>query len=563
MNLMLVRFKSALEKPSWSLVLGFVFILAYYSPFIYYGENSFVRIHDNLDSNIAWVKMLLDNQAFFSSPITSVQQVFNGVPRSSLYGTYDISILWFSLFGMYGGYVVNKVIMSLVAFVGMYLLLKKYFLNQKAFEPISCGASILFSLLPFWSFTLSVSGLPLLLYAFLGIRKGERHYVNWIIIVVLAFYSSLILSGLFILIVLSLVLLHDLIRERKFNFSFFYAIGLLAVLYLVGHFPLVYSFLFDSDYVSHRTEFHKKPWNLSEACSHLETILRYGQHHAHSLHEYLLIPVLVALILRLITRKPSKKYILVLVFILLTSFLYAAFRWEAVSDFFVALTSLLPIQLQRFHFLHPMLWYVLFALALATFFEMGKIGRWVAFLLLSLQLGFIISKHEFLTQNHEPTYKQFYSVNLFDKVKKTIGDPVDQYRVISLGIHPSIAQYNGFYTLDGYLPNYPLQHKHEFGRVIEGELKKDAYLTYYFKNWGSRCYAFTKALRTNYLNPNPKIITALDFDFKALKKMGGRYLLSSAEIDSKAVQDIRLVGVFQDPDSYWDIYLYENVSEAQ
>ncbi|MGB5818589.1 MAG: DUF6044 family protein [Saonia sp.] len=554
---MTIQFKSFINRPAVQIVFAFILILAYYFPYIYYGENTRLGIHDNLDSNLSWIKVLLDSGTLFSSPQELVPQVFNGIPRSALYGTYDISLVWFSLFGMYGGYVVNKIVMGMVAFVGMYCLLKKHIVPKDTYALIPFGVALLFSLLPYWSFTLSVCGLPLVLYAFMNIRKGEHKPINWLIIVGFAFYSSLILSGIFFIALLFLIFFYDISRNKKPNLLFLQAIGLLCGSYIISHFPLFYSFLFDSDYISHRTSFDPKLWTFSESLKKLDEILRFGQYHAHSLHTYLIIPILAVLILQIIKKQIGKKYIFCLVFLVLTSIFYGIIRWETVSPFINRVTAILPIQFQRFHFLHPMLWYLLLGLSLAALYRYGKI---LIVVILLFQLVHIAKQHEFITPPSGPSYKEFYAVPLFEEVKDFINLPPEDYRVISIGIHPSIAQFNGFYTLDGYYPNYPLKHKLKFREVISGELKKDKYLTYYYDNWGSRCYAFTHTLRRDHLNPLPRKIKKLDFNFSVLKKMGGVFLLSSAEIDTTYAKELQLLHTFEHPDSYWKIYLYENLA---
>lgn len=71
-----------------------------------------------------------------------------------------------------------------------------------------------------------------------------------------------------------------------------------------------------------------------------------------------------------------------------------------------------------------------------------------------------------------PTFREFYASEQFKEIKEYIGRPQDSYRVASIGLHPSIAQYNGFYTLDTYNNLYPLSYKYEFRKIIEKELEK-------------------------------------------------------------------------------------------
>jgi Protein of unknown function (DUF6044) len=157
------------------------------------------------------------------------------------------------------------------------------------------------------------------------------------------------------------------------------------------------------------------------------------------------------------------------------------------------------------------------------------------------------------------TFKEFYSEKQFKDIKSFIGKNQSSYRVISLGLHPAIAQFNGFYTLDGYICDYPLKYKHAFREIITGELDKDKGLKDYFDNWGSRCYAFTSATKRNFLESNHKKIEQLDFNYDALKKLGGEFVISSAEINTQNNSRLKLLNIFINTDSYWKIYLYEVV----
>lgn len=96
-------------------------------PFVYYQQDVTLRIHDNMDSNIVWVKMLLENNACWVAPDTIVEQVMNGVPRSSLSSTYDLALLIFWMFGIFWGYAINKVI------IGNYRACWYVFIAEKAY----------------------------------------------------------------------------------------------------------------------------------------------------------------------------------------------------------------------------------------------------------------------------------------------------------------------------------------------------------------------------------------------------------------------------------------------
>ncbi|MCH8902303.1 MAG: hypothetical protein IIA45_00065 [Bacteroidetes bacterium] len=503
------------------------------------------------------MRILLDNGVLFSSPDQNIPQIFNGIPRYYLYGTYDISLIWFKIFGLFYGYIFNKLIMCLIAFVGMFSLLKKIIQPKDSYPFILVGVSLVFALLPFWSFTLSVCGLPLALYAFLNIRDREKHPISWLIIILFPFYSSLILSGVFFIGILILILGYDIYKNKTFNIPLFLGIGVFSLLYVVSHYPIFYSFLSDSALISHRVEMNRPELNLAKSYNEAIDIFRFGQYHAHSLHEYIIYPVTIVFILQFVLKNIDKKYTSIFIFIALTSVFYGFINWEVLDPLTDKIMVIIPIQLDRFHFLHPMFWYLLLGISLTSISTKWKFGKLIAVGVILFQLGFVFSHHEIRTQKNEPTYHEFYAEELFEEIKQFISKPIDSYRVISIGIHPSIAQYNGFYTLDGYFNNYPLEYKHQFRKVISNELDKDDKLKSYFDNWGSRCYAFSAELGQSYLNPRPTKINNLDFDFKVLKQMGGEYIISSAEIDTKNEQVIQLQRTFEHPNSYWQIHLYK------
>ncbi|MDD4776015.1 MAG: DUF6044 family protein, partial [Syntrophomonas sp.] len=159
-----------------------------------------------------------------------------------------------------------------------------------------------------------------------------------------------------------------------------------------------------------------------------------------------------------------------------------------------------------------------------------------------------------------PTYREFFAEQQFQEIKEYIGRPQPDYRVVSIGIHPSISLYNGFYTLDGYASNYPLEYKHQFRRIIAPELEKSPFYRDYFDSLGgSRCYVFVEKLMYNSMMTKGSgiKIERLDIDTAQLKAMGGRYILSALEIENAGAIGLGLEKVFEHQDSAWKIYLYQ------
>jgi hypothetical protein len=235
------------------------------------------------------------------------------------------------------------------------------------------------------------------------------------------------------------------------------------------------------------------------------------------------------------------------------------------DQFFILRT----IQLSRLHWLHPLLWYILFAVSLGVIVKVLVIkgieyGKIIALLLILLQLIVLAPTSWELSSvrvtNHESlTYREFYAVDLFQQIEDDIGLPQESYRIINIGFHPAVSQFNGFHTLDGYFNNYPLEYKYRFRNIIGFELAKDQEIRESFDNWGSRCYVLTAELGKNFLCTKNSgfIINNLELNTTAMTEMNVAYIFSAVNITNPVSNNLQFNGLYQHTDSAWDIYLYE------
>ena len=98
-----------------------------------------------------------------------------------------------------------------------------------------------------------------------------------------------------------------------------------------------------------------------------------------------------------------------------------------------------------------------FALALELLIRQLRWGRYLAMTLLAIQIGLPF----YLDESYEPrhsvgiTFDEFYSAELFRDIQGQIGESPSSYRVLSVGMPPGVALYNGFHTLDAYLGTFP------------------------------------------------------------------------------------------------------------
>ena len=272
---------------------------------------------------------------------------------------------------------------------------------------------------------------------------------------------------------------------------------------------------------------------------------------------------------------------------LVISLFYGLYNWAGLIPLKEKLPILAAFQFERFHWLHPFLWYLIFALTLAVICK-GKHGKRIVILLIVLQLLYSQVIQPFFSQRlgvfHSQvmanetrmnvkviasimsgrkagyiSYSRFFSKGLFREIGEFIGLDKKNYRVVSIGVFPSIAQYNGFYTLDSYQFNYPIEYKHKFRRIIEKELGKSEKWRRNFDEWGSRCYVFVAELEDEgFLIGKDRDVKVekLELNTAALKEMGGEYVFSAVEILNANDTGLTLLKVFEREDSPWRIYLY-------
>jgi len=540
-----------------------VIILLFVSPYFILGENAHLRVHDNLDSNIAWYRVLKESGETFGSVHATIPQIINGHLSRNAFGTEFSGIVWLHmLFPPMIAYGISQLLTRLVAFLGMYLLLRKHFLQSDKFTFISVGCSLAFALTPFWpSGMLSTLGMPLALWALLNIRAGEKSLVNWVTLTLLPFYSSIVLGFFFFLSAIGILWVVDGIRGKGWNLKFLFAIIYMTCIYLAIEYRLVYSFLFDTEPNSRDEYFHAR---LSLLRSLRLTLKNYllGHTHVMTIHGIIILPVtLLALyaVAKTRTWKQEKVFIFLHVLNLALSTWYAFWfykGWVPLTERFHFLDT---FNFARYHFLRPLVIYVLFALSLKIIVSLSDSWRRTCVILIIFQLLILAAFNEEILFHNKPSFKEFYAEEQFTEIKEHIGLPEDQYRVASIGIHPAIAQFNGFYTLDTYNNFYPLTYKYQFRKIIENEIEGNKKLTEYFDEWGGRCYIFLDEIGKHYMfkKTSKKQIEHMNLNTKVFYEMGGRYIFSALPIENAEENQLILEKTFNSKDSAWRIYLYK------
>jgi hypothetical protein len=118
-----------------------------------------------------------------------------------------------------------------------------------------------------------------------------------------------------------------------------------------------------------------------------------------------------------------------------------------------------------------------------------------------------------------PTLNEYYYVeessdDMNYKVIKNDGE------ILSIGINPMVLAWSGWNVFNGYVFNYPLQHKKDFIAIVDGKMDYDLEYRKYIENWGNRLN----------LSMDPKDYSLYGIDLCKAKSFGVNYLLSDKTI---------------------------------
>ncbi|MDR2207309.1 MAG: DUF6044 family protein [Flavobacteriaceae bacterium] len=558
------------DKDKNVLILSFLFLLMLSSPLLLLGGNVPYEVWDNLDSNVVWRKLMIDNHMIFADSFAVIPQIMSGIPRISLSSELNLFVLLAKIFPPTVSLGVNRFLQIMVGFWGMYLLCRKYIIIKHN-ALLSAVVAILFAVLPFWSSgCLSIAMQPMVLYSFLKIRDKNHNHRDWAVMCVYPFVSSFIVFGFFFYCFLFAIFCMDWYKKKTLNRNLFLALAVLSILSLITQYREILYVFADNGFVSHRTESTREIamlTSLPAVINQIKSFLIFGQGHVPSNHYLILwFCVLFMMINSIMTRKINRKAMAVLFIIISISLYCGIMKWQPVHSTIYNIPLFNLFNIERFYTLFPILWFILLAY---TFNEIPKnkftVAVFALFFLVQLRYS---RKHDFtfnglwnryvygVKNASTLSFNEYYSEDLFDKVKKETGKQTDTYRVAALGLHPALLQYNGFYTIDGYCGNYDVKYKHLFGTVIRGELNKNKELQTYFDKWGNRCYLFDDEIgRLGRYKTRKTKTASLDVDYDLLKqKLNCQYIVSAVEIENLG-EHLKLQKVFEN--NVYKIYLYK------
>lgn len=557
-------------------------MLAGFLPYLLLREGSVITVHDQLDGEI--FTYLFGAEYMFSGR-ERIAEYMGGVNRAALFPPCFLTVFFYKLLPPLAAFLLNQLITVFAGYLGMYAFLLK--LTEK--RSVSAACALIFSFLPFYSvYGLSVSGVPMLVYAFWELYEHKHRLRSFCLVLLYGLLSSFVLIGFAVsglLLVWCAALL--LGRGRRKRGEVFAASALLIVYYLAVNRELAAQVLgLGEAQLSQKTEYVLNSIPFWQSFSEL---FFKGSGHAASLHGWMAVPFAATAAAGALwaDRLSGRARRLYRVFVLL----YAS---AAAAAGFYALYHCAPVialrgrlggffvyfQLDRIYWLYPFLWYTMLAAACVLWSallcgaESGSgrgafAARFVPAALILAGAAVVLLNSDFKKNvrqlispqtSNAVTWEKYYGPEVFEQIKRYIGADQSEYRVACAGLNPAAAVFNGFYTVDGYSNNYELSYKRRFREAIAGELEKDEALKAYFDGWGNRCYLFSAQLGQNYYFEKDAGITleAPAWNLEALKALGCRYILSGVPIQDPESLGLRPEGAFEaeKSDCRYKIWLY-------
>ncbi len=554
---------------------GIVFLVLTFLPYLILGEGSVFEIHDQLDETL--LTYILNARHLFDGT-DLFPELLGGIPKSGMQPSAILFIPLYRLFSPFAAFLLQYLIVCTCAYFGMYACTRE--LTGSSILAVVTAA--VFALLPLQPiYGLSAWGVPLLFYAYLCLNRRKHLWLSAFLILLFGLTTHLVLIGYVVLSFWALALLWQLIR-KKWDWYSFGGFVFLTLTYVAVNFSLFLELLLGKGgYVSHREELVNSAYPFWAT---VQDVFLNSSQHAVSLHKYLILPILTFLILggicyRWLAQQEKKKYILAaVIFAILAGIavLFGLCKTPFVVDFKNSVSGFLRyFQPERYYWLYPTLWIFDFILLFSIWWKRKEkwqltLVKLPVLLLLLLPTLLLIKPHCYFYQNVNQinngsgvtgyiSWESYYAEDLMEELEQAIGRDMATYRVAHLGISPAPSLMHGFYTVDGYSNNYPLEYKHSFREVIAEEIAKNEATAQYFDQWGSRCYLFNATTGTYWnLSKHDNVsYERLAFDMEALEKLGCEYLFSGGEILCAEDLGLTLMGYYETEESYWGIWLYQ------
>lgn len=576
------RIKTYIIK-NWYILFVAMLLCMQAGVFLIFREKSYIQVHDNLDLFASQLQMMKNTDTFFAHDV--LLPMLGGISRNNFGSEFSLYNILFYFLPNFWAYMTGYGLKIAVGMFSFCLLAKDvYGEKYSTYRPVILIVATAYGLIPvFPAYGMAFTSVPLLIWLLRRIYRNPNKwlYLGVFLYPLLSYFSYF---GIFLLayVVLATVILW--VRDKRFPRGIALSLFLLAAGYIVFEHRLFKEMLF-SDIVTIRGTMAAADLTFAENVKSMWDVFFRTNFHEQDSHSYLVFPVcMIGLLVSnigYIRRKEYRKILtdscnMVLGIIVFDCIVYGLYDWKAFRDLVETMVpQLTGFQFNRFTFFNPFLWYALLFLTVKKMYDSRR--KWMGILANGIVMAAVVvvmfmpqTYNDFYhtcyynaysilkqTQVKDLNYEEFYSQELFDEIKKSIGYKGEWSA--AYGFHPAVLQYNGIATVDGYLGMYSQEYKEAFRKVIAPALETAEGNRLYFDDWGARAYLFSGSDESTYVPYRELGLTdlSLQIDPDAYKEIGGHYIFSRIEISNREELGLALKGVYSQDSSPYTIYLYE------
>ena len=569
----------------YSFVLVAIFFTALFVvlPYILFGKNCIITIHDNLDSNLPWYKYIRDNGYYFL--LNTKSSTLDNISSMYFAGDFSYRGFLYYLFDEFTAYVIVYFSSLVIGFFAMKSLLIMLFGNNC--KNVIYLVSVIYTVLPiFPGYRIAIATLPFIATLFYKVYDcfKLKYLLLCLLIPMFSVFECTLIFVLGSWFLLAIVLS---IKEKKVHSKLFICFIFMcfsAVIINLRLFLMRFLYIEPLNRTSSKIEFTGK----SALIGFFKEFIKYfakGHYHANSIHLYIILPLTIfALIYGLFVLKKSNykfgflqlnKYCrILLICLLIIVFNCIIISLNNLNILLYIFESIIPplagLSFARLYVFNNILWYIVFScIVLYLYTFKWRYGRIISYFLVFLQLALVLFSNNYYQDSFKSwkanifgdvqdiSYKDFYAESLMEGIKKDIG--YNGEICIGVGYHPSILMYNGFNTADGYISTYPMADALRFKDLIQPELDVNDWANSYYTSWWGRRYIYCKDISYEPTKKKYNGTINLRIDTKVFKDYyNGKYVFSRAEITNYIDLGLEFVNKYSEPNAIYEFWVYKN-----
>jgi hypothetical protein len=520
-----------------AIIILFIYLL----PHFFKTNSSVFLVHDNLDSNVVWNKVLANDPNVYSLNNKPISGILNSLPSGVYRSEFTYVTLLYYFFSPLTAYNLNAIFIHLIAFFCALIFLNSTFRNNPF--TVQIGLSLCWSLLPFRTAAmLSVAALPLIAKIAWDLSKNRNSIKSFIILSIYPFFSDLFLVNTFTLFALVVFAFVHLLRYKRTPKKLLLGITILTISSILVHYKL-FELIFIDGFETHRNltrNSESANLNLKGFIGTSMVTALKGQYHFHTFSYLLTIPIIISGLTFTFRQKPYSRLIVIGGIMLLSiGIANQIWYWAPLSEF-MSLFSGIHSYNFRFYSILPFFTFLAIAfcfkdcqkstvrnlyahisimlLAILTFFPFSiEDANGTTYLESPFYTNYIQSD-----KSQHKSFTEYYKPGVFSGFAQIMPDPIKDVKIACFGFAPSIAQMNGVLTVDGYFGVYSSSYFKNWLTMLNEEVDNN------FSSWGNKCYLYSDELLKN---PKSQEIQKLKILPNNLKEIGANGILSRISIN--------------------------------